>query len=573
MRKNKKIILIVLLVIAVAVIWIRASAEEPVGSVSVVPSTSSVKSGDTFTVTVGLSTTSDSIETLEANVNYSGPIRCTDAIISGADNININDGYVTMGMYTAGYATQNVTAQLTFVAEGNAGEEANIYIDSFNVQVGGQSRSLSDFSGSTSTTVTIEEDIVEPTAPELSPATLNLEVGQSGQVSVTNGVEIDSTSWASNNESVATVDSNGNVYAVGAGEASIMVRATDGTESNSVAVIVTEPQPVEPDAPAISPTSLSLYEGESGTLSITNGVEVNWSSSDTNIAVVDENGTVAAVSEGTATITATSKADESKFSTATVTVNKQGGDEPVNPPTPEDPGTAPVINNNALSLNVNETGQFTITNGVSVTWSSSNAGVAMIDSQSGVVVALSEGTATITATSTEHPDKKATASVYVTKPVEIGAPVVSPSGLIKLKIGEEKQMSSDTNGASWSSSNTGVVQVDQTGKLTAIAAGDAKITVTNPSNNKSSEFYVVVSDGNEENNGGTNNGGSANNNGGNTNNGGTSTKTNTVAPQGSANSTSENDVPATGESTVEMIVALGIVTLIVATIIFRKKSK
>lgn len=568
MRKNKKIILIVLLVIAVAVIWIRASAEEPVGSVSVVPSTSSVKSGDTFTVTVGLSTTSDSIETLEANVNYSGPIRCTDAIISGADNININDGYVTMGMYTAGYATQNVTAQLTFVAEGNAGEEANIYIDSFNVQVGGQSRSLSDFSGSTSTTVTIEEDIVEPTAPELSPATLNLEVGQSGQVSVTNGVEIDSTSWASNNESVATVDSNGNVYAVGAGEASIMVRTTDGTESNSVAVIVTEPQPVEPDAPAISPTSLSLYEGESGTLSITNGVEVNWSSSDTNIAVVDENGTVAAVSEGTATITATSKADESKFSTATVTVNKQGGDEPVNPPTPEDPGTAPVINNNALSLNVNETGQFTITNGVSVTWSSSNAGVAMIDSQSGVVVALSEGTATITATSTEHPDKKATASVYVTKPVEIGAPVVSPSGLIKLKIGEEKQMSSDTNGASWSSSNTGVVQVDQTGKLTAIAAGDAKITVTNPSNNKSSEFYVVVSNGNEE-----NNGGSANNNGGNTNNGGTSTKTNTVAPQGSANSTSENDVPATGESTVEMIVALGIVTLIVATIIFRKKSK
>lgn len=568
MRKNKKIILIVLLVIAVAVIWIRASAEEPVGSVSVVPSTSSVKSGDTFTVTVGLSTTSDSIETLEANVNYSGPIRCTDAIISGADNININDGYVTMGMYTAGYATQNVTAQLTFVAEGNAGEEANIYIDSFNVQVGGQSRSLSDFSGSTSTTVTIEEDIVEPTAPELSPATLNLEVGQSGQVSVTNGVEIDSTSWASNNESVATVDSNGNVYAVGAGEASIMVRTTDGTESNSVAVIVTEPQPVEPDAPAISPTSLSLYEGESGTLSITNGVEVNWNSSDTNIAVVDENGTVAAVSEGTATITATSKADESKFSTATVTVNKQGGDEPVNPPTPEDPGTAPVINNNALSLNVNETGQFTITNGVSVTWSSSNAGVAMIDSQSGVVVALSEGTATITATSTEHPDKKATASVYVTKPVEIGAPVVSPSGLIKLKIGEEKQMSSDTNGASWSSSNTGVVQVDQTGKLTAIAAGDAKITVTNPSNNKSSEFYVVVSNGNEE-----NNGGSANNNGGNTNNGGTSTKTNTVAPQGSANSTSENDVPATGESTVEMIVALGIVTLIVATIIFRKKSK
>ena len=76
----------------------------------------------------------------------------------------------------------------------------------------------------------------------------------------------------------------------------------------------------------VTPDTLSLDIGDSDTLSVVVEVDagaaqtVNWSSSNTNIATVDENGEVTAVARGSATITATSTFDNTKSDDCVVTV-------------------------------------------------------------------------------------------------------------------------------------------------------------------------------------------------------------------------------------------------------------
>lgn len=75
----------------------------------------------------------------------------------------------------------------------------------------------------------------------------------------------------------------------------------------------------------LNQTSLSLETGENSTLKATVSPStadplVSWSSSDSTISTVDSNGKVVAVKSGTATITVTSKADNTKKATCTVTI-------------------------------------------------------------------------------------------------------------------------------------------------------------------------------------------------------------------------------------------------------------
>jgi hypothetical protein len=114
-----------------------------------------------------------------------------------------------------------------------------------------------------------------------------------------------------------------------------------------------------------------------------------WSSSNTSVAAVDSKGTVTAVSEGTATITATS-VDGGKTAVCTITVEKDRGT-----------GTdiTIVLSEKLADLKTGEniTLRATVTGTTAkVVWTSSNTSVAAVSS-SGLVTAVSEGTATITA--------------------------------------------------------------------------------------------------------------------------------------------------------------------------------
>ena len=99
----------------------------------------------------------------------------------------------------------------------------------------------------------------------------------------------------------------------------------------------TSPTPVNSTVPVsaviLNPTSLTLIEGESGTITATvspsnaDNRKVIWSSSDASVATVSD-GKVSGISKGSAIITATAD-DNGKSAQCSVTVNaKSGGDGP-----------------------------------------------------------------------------------------------------------------------------------------------------------------------------------------------------------------------------------------------------
>ncbi|MCR4565100.1 MAG: Ig-like domain-containing protein [Bacteroidales bacterium] len=129
--------------------------------------------------------------------------------------------------------------------------------------------------------------------------------------------------WTSNNTSVATVNQSGFVYGAGNGTATITVRAENGKYATCDVTVTTAVTSV-----SLNKTSLTLTEGSQEQLTATIGPSnasdktVTWSSSNTSVATVDQNGLVTAVSAGTATIKATANDGSGKYGYCTVTVAK-----------------------------------------------------------------------------------------------------------------------------------------------------------------------------------------------------------------------------------------------------------
>lgn len=113
--------------------------------------------------------------------------------------------------------------------------------------------------------------------------------------------------WESIDESIATVDTQGNVTAIKPGKTKIM--ATCGNQGATCDITVSG-KPVE--SVTVEPAQISLKSGEQKQLTATVLPEdaedktVTWESSDENVATVDDNGTVTAVAAGEAIITAKS---------------------------------------------------------------------------------------------------------------------------------------------------------------------------------------------------------------------------------------------------------------------------
>ena len=163
----------------------------------------------------------------------------------------------------------------------------------------------------------------------------------------------------------------------------------------------------------ISESEMTIKEGESVTLTTTCypdnttfSKKITWSSSDTNVATVDANGTVTAKSAGTAIITATT--ENGKTASCTVTVEKK-----------LIPITEVCLDKSSATLTEGETTALTATvlpenttDSKNVSWSSSNSEVAIVDAN-GTVTAKSAGTAVITAI-TEN-GKTASCTVTVNK--------------------------------------------------------------------------------------------------------------------------------------------------------------
>ncbi|GHT51672.1 hypothetical protein AGMMS49982_09730 [Bacteroidia bacterium] len=131
-------------------------------------------------------------------------------------------------------------------------------------------------------------------------------------------------------------------------------------------------------------------------------------------------------------------------------------------------------------------------------WTSSNADVAIVDN-TGKVTAVAIGTTAITAATLDGSDKTATCTVTVTAASIAVTGVTLNKTSTTLVVGGMETLTptiAPTNATnqnvSWGSSNTGVADVDGTGKVTALAAGTAVIAVTTADGSHTATCAVTV---------------------------------------------------------------------------------
>ena len=344
--------------------------------------------------------------------------------------------------------------------------------------------------------VTVSPKNVAVTGVELSKTTLSLTVGKTENLTATvkpDNATNKSVTWRSDKTDVATVDANGKVTAVKEGEATITVTTVDGAKTAECKVTVSS---VTVTGVSLNKTSITLVEGANETLVAT--VEptdaanrnVTWRSDKTTVAVVDQTGKVTAIKAGTAYITVTTQ-DGGKTATCEVTV------------VPE-PVTGISLNKTSITLTegADETLVATVrpSNAANkkVNWTSDDTTVAVVDA-TGKVVAMKAGSATVTATTVDG-GFTATCTVTVTDKAIAVTGVSLNKPTLELVIGKDETLTATVEPANatnknvtWKSSKTDVATVDNSGKVTAVAEGNATITVTTEDGSKEANCLVTVS--------------------------------------------------------------------------------
>lgn len=156
---------------------------------------------------------------------------------------------------------------------------------------------------------------IHPTSIEISKTELSIVEGQRETLTATvlpANADDKSVIWSSNNTSIATV-SDGEIIAIAPGNATIIATTIDGGLTATCAVTVTPyiaPEPIHPESITLNKTEVTLVEGAIASLKVTilpanaENKSVIWSSDNEAVATVSD-GTVTAVSPGTANITAT----------------------------------------------------------------------------------------------------------------------------------------------------------------------------------------------------------------------------------------------------------------------------
>ncbi|HAE17370.1 MAG TPA: hypothetical protein DCG51_12610, partial [Erysipelotrichaceae bacterium] len=296
-----------------------------------------------------------------------------------------------------------------------------------------------------------------------------------------------SVTWRSSNTNVATVNSSGVVTAVGSGTAVITAVSSDPSITAQCSVTVT----IAVQSVSVSPETAQMFTGEKLQLqaavlpSAASDKTVTWKSSNTAVATVDSTGKVTAVSNGTATITATTR-DGGYTDTCTVSVST--------------PLIEVHLNTDHLSLIKGETSYLTVSfvpetaSDQTVIWSSSDPSVVTADN-SGKVTAVSNGTAVITVKANDggYTD---TCTVTVTTPLN-GIALNKHTLTLSKNSSETLTVSFDPEDASdksviWSSSDPSAASVDDNGTVTALKGGSTVITVTSVDGNYSDACTVAV---------------------------------------------------------------------------------
>ena len=244
------------------------------------------------------------------------------------------------------------------------------------------------------------------------------------------------------------------------------------------------PEPARPTTVTVSPATHELTalgqtiqltaEVRDQNARVMAGATVTWTSSASSVATVDASGLVTAAGNGTATITASA---ESASGSAVVTVMQSVASVEVSPSVDELTALGQTVQLTAEAFD--ENGHAVA--GAEFSWESSDAAVATVDA-GGLVTAVAEGVATITASAGE-----ASGSAVVTVMQPVASVEVSPSAEM-IGLGSTLQLTAeafDENGEavagvefSWESSDAAIATVDAGGLVTGVAVGTATITAS-----------------------------------------------------------------------------------------------
>ena len=286
--------------------------------------------------------------------------------------------------------------------------------------------------------------------------------------------------WKSSNTKVATVDSSGNVTAVGNGTCKITATTTDGynkSGSSDVTVDI-KAESINLDKTSLDFTNLGVNEKLKADVSpsfSTINRPVKWSSSDTNVAKVDNDGNVTPVGNGTCKITATTTDGTNKTASCDVKVDIK----------------AESINFNISSYKITDLAQtpsFTAkilpenTANKKVIWKSSDTSIATANPSTGVIKAVSNGTCKITATTTDGTNLSASMDIIVDIKANSVAldktsmQITSKNSINKLVATVTPSQANQK--VAWSSSNGKIATVDSKGRVKAVSNGKCKIIAT-----------------------------------------------------------------------------------------------
>lgn len=292
--------------------------------------------------------------------------------------------------------------------------------------------------------------------------------------------------WKSSDESVATVSQTGLVTALKEGSSVITVITNDGGFTATCAVTVNK-KIIAVTEVQLNKEVMDLMEGDEEKLVVTvkpdNATDksVVWESSNAAAATVDQEGLVKAVKDGTAKITVKTK--DGVEATCEVTVKKKVI-------------AVTGVKLSAASMTLREVDKGTLTATVepanatnkNVEWWTSDLDVVSVTSTSGgsngYVEARGAGKATVTV-KTEDGEFSASCEITVEKKeVPVTGIALEQSSLL-LPVGNTYTLRAHVQPSNatdqdikWGSSNGGVATVDQTGKVTAVAAGTADIIAT-----------------------------------------------------------------------------------------------
>ncbi len=357
------------------------------------------------TVTVRTAPTGVSLSASTLNLNAGAGAQLTATVSPGT----ASNKSVTWSSSNTAVATVNGSGYVTAVGNGTA---------TITVKTAESGKTAS-------CTVTVR---TAPTGVSLNASTLNLNAGAGAQLTATvspGTASNKSVTWSSSNTAVATVNGSGYVTAVGNGTATITVKTAESGKTASCTVTVR----TAPTGVSLNASTLNLNAGAGAQLTATvspgtaSNKSVTWSSSNTAVATVNGSGYVTAVGNGTATITVKT-AEGGKIASCTVNVTTK-------------PTGVSITNKKNVILDCDsssKTYQCNITvspstaSNKSVTWSSSNTGVATVNGN-GLITAAGVGTATITV-KTNASGHQDTINVYVYE-----SKAVAPGGTFRVSIG------------------------------------------------------------------------------------------------------------------------------------------